>query len=285
MSALHLPQAARSTWPLLACASLLCWSPQAAWSQDTAQCSAAGTDDTDAPSCPTPLSRSLGAVKAYVSAPLHWSGTDWLYFGGSLAAVGVAYHFDGSVRSHFVDGSSAALGSSTHDLQDALPAAALFVGTWAAANLMADNDGRREAGSMIEASILSVGTAYVIKYAAGRERPDQTADPGRFGTGGNSFPSVHATAAFAIGTVLAESGNARYRWVRRALGYGVAGFTVYERLRHNGHWLSDTVAGAALGAASAHFAMDRSAAHARGAQLSLAPLPGGIMLSYSAHLP
>jgi membrane-associated phospholipid phosphatase len=138
---------------------------------------------------------------------------------------------------------------------------------------------------MIEASALSVGTAYVLKYAAGRDRPDQSADPGRFRAGGSSFPSVHATAAFAIGTVLAESGNDRYRWVRRALGYGVAGFTVYERLSHNAHWLSDTVAGGALGAASAHFAMGRSAAHAEEAQLGLAPLPGGIMLSYSAPLP
>jgi hypothetical protein len=158
------------------------------------------------------------------------------------------------------------------------------MGTWAAANLMDDNDGRREASSMIEASALSVGTAYVLKYAAGRDRPDQTANPGRFRAGGSSFPSVHATAAFAIGTVLAESGNEHYRWVRRALGYGVAGFTVYERLNHNAHWLSDTVAGAALGAASAHFAMDRSAVHANDAQLSLSPLPGGVMLSYSAHL-
>jgi hypothetical protein len=62
--------------------------------------------------------------------------------------------------------------------------------------------------------------------------------------------------------------------VRRAPGYGVAGFTGYERFDHNAHWLSDTVAGGALGAAQVE-----------GAQLSLPPLPGGIMLSYNAHLP
>jgi membrane-associated phospholipid phosphatase len=128
-----------------------------------------------------------------------------------LTAVGVAYHFDGTVRAHFVDHSPAALSSNTHDLQDALPAAALFMGTWAAANLLDDNDGRREAGSMIEASVLSVGTAYVLKYAAGRDRPDQSADPGRFRAGGSSFPSVHATAAFAIGTAMSATAGCAVR--------------------------------------------------------------------------
>ncbi len=115
--------------------------------------------------------------------------------------------------------------------------------------------------------------------------PNQVADPNRWASSGTSFPSEHATAAFAIGTVLAESGNGRYRWVRRFLGYGVAGFTAYERLHHNAHWLSDTVAGAALGAASAHFAMDRrQEAQSRGA-LALEPISRGVMLTYSMHLP
>ena len=265
---------------------MLCLPLQYARSQEATQCGDAGAEDAEVASCPTPLSRSLGALRAYVGAPLHWSGTDWAYFGGTVAAVGVAYHFDGTVRSRFVDHSPAALSSNSHDLPDALPGAALFIGTWVAANLADNDDGRHEAAAMMEASAFSLGTAYVLKYAAGRERPDQTSAPGRFRAGGSSFPSVHATAAFAIGTVLAESGNGRYRWVRRVLGYGVAGFTAYERLNHNAHWLSDTVAGAALGAASAHFAMGRrAAAREGGAQLSLVPLPGGVMLSYAAHLP
>ena len=99
-------------------------------------------------------------------------------------------------------------------------------------------------------------------------------------------PSEHTTAAFAIGTVLAESGNDDYRWLRRILGYGAAGFTGYERLRHNAHWLSDTLAGAALGAASAHFAMSRQMGKApKDSVLALAPLPQGVMLRYERLLP
>ncbi len=240
--------------------------------------------DTD-PTCPTPLSRIGGVLKDYVTAPLHWSGTDWWFVGGTAAAIGIAHGLDGSVRKHFVGNSSAALvNPNTHELQDALPAAALFVGTWGYAHLIDDSNGKREAGAMIESSILSVGTAYILQFAAGRQRPDQTTDPNRWRAGGSSFPSVHTTAAFAIGSVLAESGNDEYRWIRRLLGYGAAGFTLYERLDHNAHWLSDTVAGAALGTATAHFVMNRDRlAASQDAAIGLAPMYDGVMLTYTVH--
>ena len=103
-------------------------------------------------------------------------------------------------------------------------------------------------------------------------------------TGGSSFPSLHATAAFAIGTVLAESGNDDYRWFRRALGYGIAGATAYIRVKDNVHWMSDTVAGAALGAASARFAMNRREARDHRLDVAVGPAQGGgfsVSLNYT----
>jgi undecaprenyl-diphosphatase len=139
---------------------------------------------------------------------------------------------------------------------------------------------------MVEAGGLSVVTSFALKFAGGRERPDQTDDPNRWRKGGSSFPSLHTSAAFAIGTVLAESGNDDYRWVRRFLGYGaIAGYTAFERLKHNAHWLSDDVAGAALGGATAHFVLERDqerkAARESSTALSFTPLPGGAMVSYN----
>ena len=82
--------------------------------------------------------------------------------------------------------------------------------------------------------------------------------------------------------MLAESGNDDYRWIRRLLGYGLGGVTAYERLRHNAHWLSDTVAGAALGMSTAHFVMNRHGALATyGANLSVTPVEGGAMLTFA----
>jgi membrane-associated phospholipid phosphatase len=248
----------------------------------------AGEADCEAtdPACPAPRSGAVDVVKAYVTAPLRWDSSDWWYFGGTIAAIGIAHALDGPVRTRFTHGSpSTPVSTNTHDLQDALPAAALFAGTFGYAELIDDQRGRKEAGSMLESAVLSVGTAYLLKFAAGRQRPDQTGNPNRWWAGGSSFPSVHATAAFAIGSVLAESGNDEYRWIRRVLGYGVAGFTVYERLDHNAHWLSDTVAGAALGNATARFVMNRHRAAAEDATVAIEPLYHGVMLTYTAHLP
>jgi membrane-associated phospholipid phosphatase len=238
--------------------------------------------------CPNVVTRSFGAVKAYVTGPLHWTSTQWLAFGGAVAAIGLAHHWDADVRTHFTGNSAAAFeGSSTHSFQDALPAAALFVGTWGYAQLIDDSDGRRETGAMLEATVLGLATDYVLNYASGRKSPNQTTDPNKWFSGGSSFPSEHTTAAFAIGTVLAESGNGDYRWLRRVLGYGAAGFTGYERLRHNAHWLSDTIAGAALGATSARFAMGRqhTDTEPKSAVVALTPLPHGMMLRYERSVP
>ncbi len=236
-------------------------------------------------SCPTPLSRALGAVEAYVTAPARWDRADWLYFGGAVAAIGVAHQFDGTVRTQLAGNAPVSVSAGSPDsLQDALPAAGLLLGTWGYAKLIDDEDGIREAHAMLEATTLSLGTAVAVSYVARREGPNQTTSPNRWLAAGTSFPSEHATAAFAIGTVLAESGNSRYRWVRRVLGYGVAGFTVYERLEHDAHWLSDTVAGAALGAASARFAMNREQDAEEQGAFAVAPIRQGVMLTYTVKL-
>lgn len=226
-------------------------------------------------------------VKDYYTAPLHWDIKDWAFFGGAVAAVAASHHYDDQVRTHFIKQGAKPIGGSTKDLQDALPAVAAVGATWLYAGLVNSSDGHREAWEMVEAGGLATVTSYALKYAAGRERPDQTSDPNKWGRGGSSFPSTHAAAAFAIGAVLAESGNDDYRWIRRFLGYGaVAGFTAFERLKHNAHWLSDDVAGAAIGGATAHFMLERNKPRdeLNGSNLSVVPVPGGAMLTYNMTL-
>lgn len=227
-------------------------------------------------------------IKAYYTAPLRWDVKDWAFFAGAAGLVAGAHHYDTQVRTHFINRGTQAIGGSTKDLQDAAPAAAAAVGTWLYANLIDSSDGHREVWEMVEAGGLSTVTTYALKYAAGRERPDQTSNPNKWLKSGSSFPSFHSAAAFAVGTVLAESGNDDYRWVRRLLGYGaVAGFTAYERLKHNAHWLSDDVAGAEIGGATGYFVMQRNAERREALKnytVSLLPLEGGAMLTYSLNI-
>ena len=229
--------------------------------------------------------RGIGSdLKAYISAPAHWNGKDWLKLGGTLGAIAIAYQRDGEVRDHFAPISDSTATTDTQDLHDALPAALALGGTWLYATIIDDNDGRREAAAMVEAAVFSSATAFVLKEATGRARPYVSTDPADWSSGGDSFPSMHVTAAFAIGTVLAESGNDRYRWLRRVLGYGLAVGTAYERLDHNAHWLSDTVAGAGLGMATARFVMNRREHPQRRADMRILPLDGGLLVSYAVPL-
>lgn len=225
---------------------------------------------------------TLEDTKLYFTAPLRWDEEDWLYFGGALVAIGAAHQFDAKVRDHFATGSKAILngGADKNSLRDAAPTVALIAGTGLYAAFIDDRDGYREAWSLIEAVAFSSATAEVLGYATGRERPDATTHPNEWGRGSDAFPSLHATAAFAVGTVFAESGNDEYRWMRRIIGYGVAGATSYVRISENVHWLSDTVAGAALGIATARFVLNRQGAQDRGA-LQFQPVKDGWMLSYS----
>ncbi len=224
-------------------------------------------------------------VKGYVTAPLHAGRRQWVRFGAALGAVVFAYGLDDEVREHFGT-ATVPVGTSadTHDARDAAPAALALGGTWLAGMLADEEDGRREAATMLESAALSGAAAYALKELAGRERPYVTADEGDWGGDGEAFPSLHTTAAFAIGTVLAESGNDRHRWVRRALGYGLAVGTAYARMEHDAHWLSDTVAGAGLGIATARFVMKQRDGREQRARFGLVPTADGVAIGYTVDL-
>jgi membrane-associated phospholipid phosphatase len=224
----------------------------------------------------------LEDLKLYVTAPLRWDEEDWLYFGGALALIGGSHALDSKVRSHFATGSNATLnGQDKNSLRDALPTIALIAGTGTGALFFRNSDGYRETWALVEAGILSSATSETLRLAAGRERPDATTSPNQWRKGGTSFPSLHVTAASAVGMVFAESGGDDYRWLRRILGYGIVAGTAYIRVRDNDHWLSDAVAGGAVGLATARFVLNRQAAQDHASALSIQPMKGGWMLSYS----
>jgi membrane-associated phospholipid phosphatase len=137
---------------------------------------------------------------------------------------------------------------------------------------------------MLEAAVLSSATAFILKTAAGRERPYQTRDANAWRNGGDSFPSLHATAAFAIGTVFAESGGDYYRVLKRVVGYGLAAGTAYLRVRDRDHWLSDVVAGAGIGEATGRFIVNRHRDRFETAQFMVIPMRDGISLQFAMDL-
>jgi membrane-associated phospholipid phosphatase len=216
----------------------------------------------------------------YALAPLHWDKDDWSRAGAAAAAVAVAYTADERVRDHFVAGGAPA-GTDPHAWRDAGPLLALTAGTYALGRLRGDAEHARLGLDMAEAAAFGLLSSTALKTVAGRERPNDTASRSDWRDGGDSFPSGHVTAAFAVAQVFAD-GMPREQWGWRLLAYGLAGATAYGRLDGNVHWFSDTVAGAALGLATGRFISRRGEAAAAAPRVSLdvAPLAGGAMLSF-----
>jgi hypothetical protein len=97
------------------------------------------------------------------------------------------------------------------------------------------------AGDLIESQLVAVTATQGLKFVFNRTRPDGEA---------RSFPSGHASAAFATARVLQRHfGN------KAAVpAYAVAVYTSASRLQANSHYASDVFFGAALGVAIAQTA-------------------------------
>lgn len=111
----------------------------------------------------------------------------------------------------------------------------------------------RAAGAIATAGLLGVGASNALKALVGRARPeDALVHEHSF-----SYPSGHSmgAAALAVSLVLALAGAQRVsRGVVRWAAVGAAAWILtmmWSRTALDAHWLSDTVAGALLGASAA----------------------------------
>jgi membrane-associated phospholipid phosphatase len=100
------------------------------------------------------------------------------------------------------------------------------------------------------ASVLAGGIITpVLKRVVGRSRPYQLEGSTSFhpfNSNDTSFPSGHATQAFAVASVI--SAHSDKLWVNIS-AYTLAGLVAFSRVYHNAHWSSDVTAGALIGTA------------------------------------
>ncbi len=82
-----------------------------------------------------------------------------------------------------------------------------------------------------------------IKYTVARPRPD--------GSRNNSFPSGHTATAFMAATMFHKEYGWRNPWYSIG-GYTAAAVTGVSRIMNNRHWMTDVMAGAAIGIGSVH---------------------------------
>jgi membrane-associated phospholipid phosphatase len=123
---------------------------------------------------------------------------------------------------------------------------------------------------LIRTLILSETVTHGIKLTVRRDRPTGECC---------SFPSGHASAAFATASVLERHLGYRGAWPT----YVVASYVAASRLHDNRHFLSDVIFGSAIGISSGWTVVGR---HGR-SSYALVPVPvsGGMMVSLTKRLP
>jgi membrane-associated phospholipid phosphatase len=110
---------------------------------------------------------------------------------------------------------------------------------------LSHDDHQREAGILAgEAAINSLAVDTAMKYAFGRERPNQGQGQGNFFQGGVSFPSDHSAVAWSIASVLAHEYPSP---LTRFAVYGLATAVSASRVLGKQHFPSDVVVGDAIG--------------------------------------
>lgn len=93
--------------------------------------------------------------------------------------------------------------------------------------------------TLLEAQAVEGLVTQGVKYGVRRTRPDG---------GHRSFPSGHASSAFATAEILRR----RYGWKAGLPAYAGAAYIAISRIAERQHYLTDVVFGAAIGIAAAH---------------------------------
>lgn len=191
-------------------------------------------------------------AKEVVRAPARASGRTWTKAAVVTGAVLASSALDESVQEFARDHQS-------QGAEDASEVITPFGGRYSdrvmlgflGYGLIAKNDRAKAVAfdAFVSSVIASKVVTPLLKSAVGRNRPNESEGAFEF-DGGSSFPSNHATQAFAVASVIA--GHYESRWVDAA-AYGLASLVGVARVYDDDHWFSDVVAGAAIGAATGRF--------------------------------
>lgn len=216
---------------------------------------------TALPPSPPTWPRSAAAAAAAAAQPAHplFTRGDAWFAAATVASVALATRLDrfAADRAPRNDGAFAVdlsrqaerLGSGAY----AVPA------LLAVATVDALGHRRDRLGSLarVVGGVGAAGAAAAaVKIAVGRARPYQApGDPDllRPFSGNESFPSGHTAIAFGIASAIDRETSAG--WVPY-VAYPLAALVGWSRMRDRQHWLSDVVAGAALGTWTARKAVD-----------------------------
>jgi hypothetical protein len=193
-------------------------------------------------------------AKSLARAPLRWDAAAWRRFAAGSAAVGALYLGDRTIYDTVQRNRTAFSNQFAKDVtpfggRRALDVSVLMI----AAGALEHAPDLRDAGrDSLEAELLAAGVITpLLKRAFGRARPVQDEGAHSFHPFNGhfaSFPSGHATNAFAAATAIAAHYDS---WYVPAIAYTIASGVAVSRINDRAHFASDVVAGALIGRAVA----------------------------------
>jgi len=198
--------------------------------------------------------RYVRDAKSLAAAPLHWDQEQWTRFGEGSAAVLALYAIDRQTSDYVQRHRSSSTDQFAKDITPfgghrALQVSVLMIAAGAGIHDTTLRDAGRDS---LESELLAAGVITpLLKFAIGRARPIQNEGSHSFhpfDKNFDSFPSGHATNAFAFATAIAGHYDG---WVVPTIVYTLASSVAVSRVNDHVHFPSDVLAGALIGRAVA----------------------------------
>lgn len=223
--------------------------------------------------------------KRLATAPFHWKQKDWIKFGVITSSIAATTLIDQTVNDFAVQHRTSGLDRLSVNFLEPFDAeySFLLMGGFVGHGLLSKNKKSVSTGLLLfEGYSLAMVFVRIPKNLIGRRRPDawppSTPSDWNGPFQGVSFPSGHTTASFAIATVIANQYR-EHKWVP-ITAYSIASLAGLSRIYENKHWMSDVVAGAAIGTLVGNLVSQRST----NSKISFVPYRNsniqGVKLSY-----
>jgi len=192
-------------------------------------------------------------TKALIAAPTRWDSRDWIkasLFAGITVGL---YAFDQDIHDWVQENRN----KTSDDISKfakpfgegiyTLPPLAIF---YLYGHYFDNKKAKRAALLSLESFVATGIFTQVIKFSGHRHRPSSgdsstTWDGPGLSSFHSSFPSGHASSAFAIATVIAS--EYENMAIIPPLSYGIATLTALSRVNDNAHWASDVFFGSGIG--------------------------------------
>ena len=185
-------------------------------------------------------------------SPKNWKGRDLLYLSTVLGAGFLLYTVDQDVYEWIQDNRS----SSSEDVfkvitnfGDGRFLAGLITALYISGEISDNNSLRKTALLSLESWLTTGVIVTSLKFVTGRARPwtgesSQSFHPFSTKSRFSSFPSGHASSAFAVATVVADQSKKAYIDI---LAYSLATLVAVSRVHIDKHWASDVLVGSSIG--------------------------------------